>query len=166
MRAHFIRSAADPPRAFAAIEQARSQALVVKNNSLTYDLRAAFIESSQRLRIPDMYEERALVATGGFVSYGPDGTELYRQAAGYVERIFKGAKPADLPVQQPTKFALVLNLKTAKAIGLTSAIRYTTAKSWSPPADASACTASASTSLTCWPVSVSASRRSTTASGS
>jgi putative ABC transport system substrate-binding protein len=102
VRAHFISSAADLPQAFAAIEQARSQALIVKNNSLTYEHRAAIIEAS-----------------GGLVSYGPNATDLYRQAAGYVDRIFKGAKPADLPVQQPTKFDLVLNLKTAKAIGLT-----------------------------------------------
>ena len=119
VRAHFISSAADLPQAFAAIEQARSQALIVKNNSLTYEHRAAIIEASKRLRIPDMYEARELVAAGGLVSYGPNATELYRQAAGYVERIFKGTKAADLPVQQPTKLELVLNLKTAKAIGLT-----------------------------------------------
>ena len=119
VRAYFIDSATDLPQAFAAIEQARSQALIVKNNSLTYELRAAIIESSKRLRIPDMYEEREVVAAGGLVSYGPNVSELYRQVAGYVDRIFKGAKPADLPVQQPTKFDLVLNLKTAKAIGLT-----------------------------------------------
>jgi putative ABC transport system substrate-binding protein len=119
VRAHFIGSATDLPRAFAAIEQARSQALMVKNNSLTYELRAAISERSQRLRIPDMYEERALVAAGGLVSYGPNPIELYREAAGYVDRIFKGARPADLPVQQPTKLDLVLNLKTATAIGLT-----------------------------------------------
>jgi putative tryptophan/tyrosine transport system substrate-binding protein len=119
VRTHFFGSAADLPRAFAAIEQARSQALIVKNNSLTYELRAAIIEASKRLRIPDMYEARELVAAGGLVSYGPSATELYRQAAGYVERIFKGAKPGELPVQQPTKLDLVLNLNTAKAIGLT-----------------------------------------------
>ena len=119
VRAHFIGSATDLPQAFAAIEQARSQALIVKNNSLTYELRAAIIETSRRLRIPDIYEARELVAAGGLVSYGPSATELYRQAAGYVERIFKGTKAADLPVQQPTKLELVLNLKTAKAIGLT-----------------------------------------------
>ena len=119
VRAHFFANAKELPQAFAAIEQARSQALIVKNNSLTYDLRAPIIEASQRLRIPDMYEARELVIAGGLVSYGPDPRELYRQAAGYVDRIFKGAKPSDLPVQQPTKLDLVLNLKTAKAIGLT-----------------------------------------------
>jgi putative ABC transport system substrate-binding protein len=119
VRTHFIDAATDLPQAFAAIEQARSQALIVKNNSLTYEHRAAIIETSKRLRIPDMYEARELVAAGGLVSYGPDVTDLYRQAAGYVDRIFKGAKPADLPVQQPTKFDLVLNVKTARAIGLT-----------------------------------------------
>ena len=119
VRAHFIGSARDLPQAFAAIEQARSQALIVKNNSLTYEHRAAISEASRRLRIPDMYEARELVVAGGLVSYGPDGTELYRHAAGYVDRIFKGAKPGDLPVEQPTKLDLVLNLTTAKAIGLT-----------------------------------------------
>jgi ABC-type uncharacterized transport system substrate-binding protein len=119
VRGHFIGTAADLPQAFAAIEQARSQALIVKNNSLTYDLRAPIIESARRLRIPDMYEERELVVAGGLISYGPDATDLYRQAAGYVDRIFKGAKPADLPVQQPTKLDMVLNVKAAEAIGLT-----------------------------------------------
>jgi len=119
VRAHLIGSATDLPQAFAAIEQARSQALIVKNNSFIYEHRAAIIEMAKRLRIPDMYEAREFVAAGGLVSYGPDVMELYRQAAGFVDKIFKGAKPADLPVQQPTKLDLVLNLKTAKAIGLT-----------------------------------------------
>jgi len=119
VRAYFFRSATDLPQAFAAIEQARSQALIVKNNSLTYEHRAAIIEASKRLRIPDMYEARELVAAGGLVSYGPNATDLYRQAAGYVDKIFKGTKPGDLPVLQPTKFDLALNLNTAKAIGLT-----------------------------------------------
>ena len=119
VRAYLFGSGADLPRALAAIEQARSQALIVKNNSLTYELRAAIIETSRRLRIPDIYEAREFVAAGGLVSYGPDIQDLYRQAAGYVDRIFKGARPGDLPVEQPAKFELVLNLETAKAIGLT-----------------------------------------------
>ena len=116
--AYFIDGASDLPEAFAAIAQARSQALVVKNNSLTYELRAAIIESSRRLRVPDMYGARELVAAGGLVAYGPDISDLYLRAAGYVDRTFKGAKPADLPVEQPIKFDLALNLKDAKAIGL------------------------------------------------
>jgi len=119
VRAYFFRSGSDLPQALAAIEQARSQALIVKQNSLTYEHRAAIIETSKRLRIPDMYEARELVHSGGLVSYGPNVTEFYLLAAGYVDRILKGAKPADLPVQQPSKFDLVLNLKTANAIGLT-----------------------------------------------
>ena len=118
VRAYLFGSATELPQALAAIEQARSQALIVKNNTLTYDLRATIIETSKRLRIPDVYESREFVAAGGLVSYGPDINDLYRQAAVYVDRIFKGAKPADLPVQQPTKFEMAVNLKTAKALGL------------------------------------------------
>lgn len=118
VRFYMFGGATDLPQVLAAIEQSRPQALLVKNNSLTYDLRGAIIETSKRLRIPDMYESSTWVAAGGLVSYGPDLTELYRQAAGYVARIFKGARPGDLPVEQPTKLELVINLKTAKAIGL------------------------------------------------
>jgi putative ABC transport system substrate-binding protein len=72
-----------------------------------------------RHRLPAIYPLRVFVTDGGLISYGPDAIDLYRSAAGYVDRILKGEKPADLPVQAPVKYETVLNLKTAKALGLT-----------------------------------------------
>ena len=69
-------------------------------------------------KLPAVYFECAFVAAGGLLSYGPDRIDMYRRAAGYVDRILKGEKPADMPVQAPTKYQLVINLKTAKALGL------------------------------------------------
>ena len=71
-----------------------------------------------RRKLPAVYNERLFIAAGGLTSYGPDFVDMYRRAAGYVDRILKGEKPADLPVQAPTKYELVINLKTAKALGL------------------------------------------------
>jgi putative ABC transport system substrate-binding protein len=80
--------------------------------------RELIITLAAKHRLPTVYTERAFVTAGGLTSYGPDRVEQYRQAAGYVDRILKGEKPADLPVQAPTKYELVINLKTAKALGL------------------------------------------------
>jgi putative tryptophan/tyrosine transport system substrate-binding protein len=76
------------------------------------------ITLAARHRLPTDYTDRAFVTAGGLTSYGPNRVEPYRQAAGYVDRILKGEKPADLPVQAPTKYELVINMKTAKALGL------------------------------------------------
>jgi ABC-type uncharacterized transport system substrate-binding protein len=81
--------------------------------------RELILTLAARHKLPAVYWERFFVAAGGLMSYGPDLVEQFRQAAGYVDRILKGEKPADLPVQAPTKFQLAINLKTAKALGLT-----------------------------------------------
>jgi putative ABC transport system substrate-binding protein len=80
--------------------------------------RDLIIALAARHRLPAVYPFRYLVTSGGLISYGANTIDIYRHAAGYVDRIFKGEKPGDLPVQQPTKYELVINLKTAKALGL------------------------------------------------
>ena len=80
--------------------------------------RSLIITLAARHRLPAVYPFRYYVADGGLISYGPDSIDPYRRAAGYVDRILKGEKPTDLPVQAPTKYELVINLKTAKALGL------------------------------------------------
>jgi len=81
--------------------------------------RDLIVKLAAQHRLPAVYYERFFVAGGGLISYGPDFIDQYRHAAGYVDRILKGEKPADMPVQAPTKYELVINLKTAKALGLT-----------------------------------------------
>jgi ABC-type uncharacterized transport system substrate-binding protein len=81
--------------------------------------RNLIITLAARHRLPAVYAYRSFITDGGLISYGPDMVDQYRRAAGYIDRIFKGERPADLPVQAPTKYELVINLKTAKALGLT-----------------------------------------------
>jgi putative ABC transport system substrate-binding protein len=81
--------------------------------------RRRLVDLAAKNRLPTVYPQRDFVDVGGLMSYGPNGPDLFRRAATLVDKILKGAKPADLPVEQPTKFELVINLKTAKAIGLT-----------------------------------------------
>jgi putative tryptophan/tyrosine transport system substrate-binding protein len=80
--------------------------------------RDPIVTLAARHKLPAVYYERTFVAVGGLISYGPDFIDQYRRAAGYADRILRGAKPVDLPVQAPTKYELVINLKTAKALGL------------------------------------------------
>jgi putative tryptophan/tyrosine transport system substrate-binding protein len=80
--------------------------------------RDVIVAAAARHKLPALYFERFFVAAGGLISYGPDFVDQFRQAAGYVDRILKGEKPSNLPVQAPTKYELVINLKTAKALGL------------------------------------------------
>ena len=92
--------------------------LIVTAGAPGFVNRDLIITLAARYKLPAMYFDRAFVANGGLLSYGPDRINLYRRAAGYVDRILKGEKPADMPVQAPTKYQLVINLKTAKALGL------------------------------------------------
>jgi len=105
--------------AFAAITKAGADGLVVDPHPMFWVERHQVVRHAATLRLPAIYESRDFVATGGLMSYGASLADMSRRAAGYVDRIFKGAKPADLPVEQPTKFEMVINLKTAKALGLT-----------------------------------------------
>jgi putative ABC transport system substrate-binding protein len=97
----------------------RADALLVFAHAFAFVHRARIIELAARQRLPTMFGWREFVDVGGLMSYGPNVHAILRRAAGYVDRILKGAKPGDLPIEQPTKFELVINLKTAKALGLT-----------------------------------------------
>ena len=105
--------------AFALITRERPHALFVARNPAIYAYRQLIADFAIEHRMPGMYPWREFVEAGGLMSYGVSIPDLYRRAAGYVDKILKGAKPADLPVEQPTKFELVINLKTAKALGIT-----------------------------------------------
>jgi ABC-type uncharacterized transport system substrate-binding protein len=97
---------------------ARVQALIVLTDAVLYSQRGRIVALAASNRLPAMYFFREFVQEGGLMSYAPSDTDLFRRAATYVDKVLKGTKPGDLPVEQPTKFALVINLKTAKALGL------------------------------------------------
>ena len=97
----------------------RPDALFVARNSANYANRQLIADFAGERRMPGMYPVREFVEAGGLMSYGVNVADLFRRAAGYVDKVLKGAMPADLPVEHPTKFELVINLKTAKALGLT-----------------------------------------------
>jgi putative tryptophan/tyrosine transport system substrate-binding protein len=116
---HRTSSAAELPEAFAHFRRERAQALIVQVAPLTYDNRRTIFALAADLRLPALYEIRNFVDDGGLVSYGPDLGDVYVRAATYVDRILRGAKPGDLAIDQPGKFQLVVNLRTAQALGLT-----------------------------------------------
>ena len=114
-----VRKAGDFGRAFDAAIKQRAGALVVGLDTLTQTNHRFIVDLAAKHRLPTIYGTREFVDAGGLMGYGVSYPDLYRRAATYVDKILKGAKPADLPVEQPTKFDLVINLKTAKALGLT-----------------------------------------------
>ena len=107
------------PAAFAAIAKAHAGAVDIWGDPVFGRHRAVLIDLATKARLPTMFKARENVVAGGLISYGPDFVDLYRRAASYVDKILRGTKPADLPVEQPTKIDLVVSLKTAKALGLT-----------------------------------------------
>jgi putative tryptophan/tyrosine transport system substrate-binding protein len=112
------RDADEIERAITAFAQSPNGGLILTAGGPAFVHRDLIITLAARYKLPAIYFEHAFVAAGGLLSYGPDRIDMYRRAAGYVDRILKGGKPADLPVQAPTKYQLVINLKTAKALGL------------------------------------------------
>jgi len=114
-----VRRAEDLAAAFLGMKKDHDQGVVVMSPAFMFVHRRAVLDLAAAHRIPAIYELRVFVEPGGLMSYGVNTSEMQQRAAGYVDKILKGAKPADLPVEQPTKFELVINLKTAKALGLT-----------------------------------------------
>ena len=113
-----MRDADEIERAVAAFARASNGGLIVTASGLAARHLDLIVTLAARYKLPAVYFERSFVAGGGLISYGADYTDQYRRAAGYVDRILKGEKPADLPVQAPTRYDLVINLKTAKALGI------------------------------------------------
>ena len=118
-----MRDAPEIERAIAAFARSANGGLIVTASPLAAVHRDLIIALAARHKLPSVYHERSYTAAAGLTSYGPDFVDQYRRAAGYVDRILKGEKPADLPVQAPTKYELMINLKAAKALGLDTGLR-------------------------------------------
>ena len=114
-----VNSGSDISGAFGVMTKQRQDAILVIGSGITFEHRKLIAEQLIKLRLPAMMPHIAFVEAGGLMSYGPSFADLYRRAAIYVDKILKGTKPAELPVEQPVKFDLIINLKTAKQIGLT-----------------------------------------------
>jgi putative ABC transport system substrate-binding protein len=121
VRLQFVKAhgSADFDRAFLDVTRARAGALAVWGGAIFNSERRRLVDLSAKHRLPTVYPSRDFVDGGGLMAYGANLADLFRRAATYVDKILKGTKPGDLPVEQPTKFELVINLKTAKALGLT-----------------------------------------------
>jgi len=106
--------------AFADARTNHAEAIIVLSSAFLYARRAQLAALAAKYQLPAIYHQKEfVVGSGGLMSYGPDFHDMFRRAAGYVDKILKGAKPGDLPIEQPTKFELVINLRTAKDLGLT-----------------------------------------------
>jgi putative tryptophan/tyrosine transport system substrate-binding protein len=106
-------------RAFSDVVRSRAGAVLTLADAFLWSQRAKIVSAAARHRLPGMYPEGEFVEAGGLMAYGPNVPDNFRRAAGYVDKILKGTKPGDLPVEQPTRFELVINLKTAKALSVT-----------------------------------------------
>jgi putative tryptophan/tyrosine transport system substrate-binding protein len=113
-----VEDKADIEPAMAAVAREPNSGLITGADPFIFSNRALVMNLAERYQLPAIYQFRLFAAEGGLMSYGPDPNDIFRRSASYVDRILKGAKPADLPVQQPTKFELAINLKAAKALGL------------------------------------------------
>jgi putative tryptophan/tyrosine transport system substrate-binding protein len=114
-----VRSADELPAAFSQISREHCRAVMVMSSALYVGARVQLVALAAQHGVAASYDNRIIVDAGGLMSYGPDTRDMWRRAAIYVDKILKGAKPADLPIERPTKFDMVVNLKTAKALGLT-----------------------------------------------
>src|SRR5437762_1834891 len=114
-----VRTAEELEPAFATASRQRADGLVVGQDGLFQANRKLIAELAAKHRLPAIYRSMESIEAGGLMAYGPNYPDLYRRAATYVDKILKGAKPGDLPIEQPTKFELIIDLKAAKALGLT-----------------------------------------------